>query len=456
MSGRLDKILVFGLLAAIAFSALAYGATAAWSAAVLKIGSAVLLLMWIIKCTVDKKINFVLPTTALPILAFMAFGLLQCLAFTDGAGQRQSLSQDVESTRSTVTMLIALIILFMLAVNSLRSKEQISLLVNFLVLYGIAMAMFSLIQHFSCENCLYWTKMAKGTPFGSFPNRNHFAGYMELLMPVPLAILTTRGAGKWLMIYAFAAALTGTAAVVSLSRGGLLTIAAEIVFISIMSQRARRHWLQETLGGFPKDRASWSRVGAPLIVVLLIVAGVIWIGSAPLIERLQRTITDFANLRNAPADPRELIWHDTISLIKANPLFGAGIGAFPTAFPLYDRNNGTLDIRAAHNDYLQIVADAGIVGGLIGLWFLASVFRTLLRGTPTRDPFLGGVALGSGAAIFGILVHSLFDFNLQIPSNALLFLVFVAVSSQLSNLPKTDRRSPQHLSANEVSASSVI
>jgi O-antigen ligase len=118
-------------------------------------------------------------------------------------------------------------------------------------------------------------------------------------------------------------------------------------------------------------------------------------------------------------------------MIRANPIVGVGLGAYGTAFPVYTKSDGSLRVPQAHNDYLQIVADGGIVGGLIALWFLVSVFRVIARGLKSHDGLYAGLALGTGAGIFAILVHSIFDFNLQLPSNALLFLLLVAVASHI-------------------------
>jgi O-antigen ligase len=99
---------------------------------------------------------------------------------------------------------------------------------------------------------------------------------------------------------------------------------------------------------------------------------------------------------------------------------------------MYTHSNGYLLVQYAHNDYLQLLSDAGIVGGIAGVWFLVLLFRAIARGTRSTDPLMSGLALGCGGGIFSILVHSLFDFNLQIPSNCLLFLLLTAVVSVIA------------------------
>ena len=146
-------------------------------------------------------------------------------------------------------------------------------------------------------------------------------------------------------------------------------------------------------------------------------------------------------------------------MIRANPILGVGLGAYETAFPIYSESDGSLRVPQAHNDYLQVTTDAGIVGALIALWFIVAIFRTVSRGVLSRDPLLAGLALGSGGGIFAMLVHSMFDFNLQVPSNGLLFLLLVAVASNVAALvpkEKFARQQASRLGAEEHAEAAVV
>jgi O-antigen ligase len=132
---------------------------------------------------------------------------------------------------------------------------------------------------------------------------------------------------------------------------------------------------------------------------------------------------------------RGWIWQSTLEMFRANPVLGVGLGAYETAYPVYSRDDGAAALGTsyvvdrAHNDYLQILADTGVVGGALALWFIILIFRAISRGLKSHDPLLQALALGGGSGTFGLLTHSLFDFNLQLPSNALLFLLLVALVS---------------------------
>ncbi|HEX4948341.1 MAG TPA: hypothetical protein VFZ34_16830, partial [Blastocatellia bacterium] len=87
--------------------------------------------------------------------------------------------------------------------------------------------------------------------------------------------------------------------------------------------------------------------------------------------------------------------------------------------------------NAAHNDYLQLLAEGGVIAGVLTLWLLVAWGHALGQALRSADSIAQALALGSGAATLGMLVHSIFDFNLQLPSHALLFLTFVGVLTQL-------------------------
>jgi O-antigen ligase len=307
------------------------------------------------------------------------------------------------------------------------------------------MAIFALVQNFAWDGRFYWLRPTESpSPFGPFANHNHFAGYMEMLIPVPVGLMIARAVRsetRWL--YGFAAMMMGVATVVSLSRGGMIGLAAAMSFILLMSTRLRKPIGKASFGRRLPQIASQAVIVAVLVAVIM--AGIFWIGAEPVINRVAQGQPASAQLQTESFfSSRGWVWRDTLTMIGANPFFGVGLGAYGTAFPVYTQSDGSLRVPQAHNDYLQIVADCGIVGGLIGLWFIALIFRAVLRGLKSRDPWLAGLALGAGAGIFAMLVHSVFDFNLQLPANALLFLVLTAVVSHAS-ATVSDKEKPSAL-----------
>ncbi len=450
-SGRLSSLIAVGLVFSIVFTALAHGAVEPWSVMVFQLVVLALVALWAVKILVDKRFTIRIPDIVLPIGALAVIGLAQSVAFTGASGSRSSLSFDVEATRATVTVLLFLLVTLIIFSNFFAGRARLFKLAGFLVIYGMAMAVFALVQHFTWNGKFYWIRpnTVSTSPFGPFVNHNHFAGYMELLVLLPIALVITRAVrSETRLLYAFASALMGVTVFASLSRGGMISLSAGMLFLVVMSgwlpkygKTTRRGGLRESaspakekLSSSRGFRFSISQAAAILLMAAAIIAGVIWIGgSGAVINRVTQGQTDSAGqAAKIFQESRGWVWRDTLTMIRANPLLGVGLGAYGTAFSIYSQSDGSIRVPQAHNDYLQIVSDCGIAGGIVALWFLVLVFRAIFRAIRSSDPVLGGLALGSGAGIFAILVHSLFDFNLQLPANALLFLVLVSIVSNVA------------------------
>src|SRR5262249_2994753 len=448
---RLGGAIATGLMAAVVLTALAHGTVEPWSVRLFELIGLTLTVLWTIKVIGDKQFKLTIPQIAFPLIAFIGIGLLQSISLTGSGGERQSLSLDVESTRRTVIVLVFLLISFMIAANFLTSRKRLAALAGLLTIFGLALAIFALVQHFTWNGKLYWFRpnTVSTSAFGPFVNHNHFAGYMELLIPLPIGLIITRAVrGETRLLYGFAAAAMGIALVASLSRGGMISLAAALVFLILMSVRlvkpapdnrqpahrrgaARR--LPGGLGRFTRISVPASRVLIVLAIAGAITAGLIWVGPDQVTRRITEGQAASGNQEKALFSKRAWVWRDTLSMIRANPLLGVGLGAYGTAFSIYTQSDGSIRVPQAHNDYLQVLADCGVVGGLIALWFLFLMFRAIWRGGRSPDPLMAGLALGCAGSIFGILVHSLFDFNLQLAGTALLFLVLSAVLAQVGS-----------------------
>jgi O-antigen ligase len=440
MSARLDKAIAGGLIFALAFTALAHGAVEPWSLAIFESIVLALVIAWAVKAAADRRLVINVPKTALPIAAMVLLGLAQSISYMS-AGVRRSLSMDVEATRMAVTVLMFLLASFIIAANFFDTRERLVKAASFLAIFGLAIAVFALIQRFTWDGRVYWFRPTRlYTVFGPFANRNHYAGYMEMLVPLPVALIIGRAVRKELwLLFGFAAVVMGLTVVVSLSRGGMVSLIAGMIFMAVGSRRLEKNEgvsmkderkSMARLRFIPRLSPSVLRVAALAAMVAAITAGVVWTGAEGVINRAAQSI-DQMNSVNAPGDlfSRTEVWKDTLSLIRANPI--TGVGAYETVFPVYGRNNGMFIINFAHNDYLQSLADGGLLGGLAAVCFVVLLLKAMLRALKSEDRRLAAIALGSGAGIFSLLVHSLFDFNLQIPSNALLFLFHAAVVSRI-------------------------
>src|SRR5205085_8004012 len=140
-----------------------------------------------------------LPPVSGPLLALLGLGLVQCFVVSDPDGQLRSLSLDVEATRLTVLTLLCMIIALLLFSNFLARVDRVEKVGHFLVFYGLLFSVFGLAQHFSWNGKFFWIvepTYPLSAPFGSFVNHSHFAGYIEMMMPFPLAMILFKSVRK--------------------------------------------------------------------------------------------------------------------------------------------------------------------------------------------------------------------------------------------------------------------
>jgi O-antigen ligase len=217
--------------------------------------------------------------------------------------------------------------------------------------------------------------------------------------------------------------LMGTAAIISGSRSGVISLVAAVIFLAVLA----------TKSGRPNRRivktGRLSKIGPIAIVSLTSIAGVLWIGAAEIVDRFGNAVD--AQVRfGTPDVGRSAIWRDTLKVVRDYPILGAGLGSYETIYPSYADTEDRDSVDYAHNDYLQVAAEAGVVGSIIAVCFIVVIFSAMYRGIQSPDPLLAGLSLAAGAGIVAVLAQSLSDTDVQIPSNALLFLVLSAIVSR--------------------------
>jgi O-antigen ligase len=244
-----------------------------------------------------------------------------------------------------------------------------------------------------------------GAAFGPYVNRNHFAGFAEMVIPVslvPLALGKVRR--ERLFLVSLFALVPIVALLLSASRGGIISFAMQTVILFLLLLVRKGGSKHMIVGG---------------VVVLAAVMAVSWIGVNQVLARFTGT-----QALEASAGKRASMRQDTWRLFLDHPTWGTGLGTFEMVFPPYDSLYDGKIVNHAHNDYLEVLAETGVAGGLCCLWFLVVVLLNALKGTADLGESFGSVLNLTGlVACSGILIHSLVDFNLRIPANALFFFV---------------------------------
>jgi O-antigen ligase len=460
-----SSFIFFILCAALVLSTLAYGTVHYWSLAVFQLGAALIVLLWAIDAWRSRLLRFSRNALQWPLVGLFLLGLFQLLPLgggnagetgallSGGAGPVRSLSLDPYSTRLVLVQLISLFIYFAAALSFTDSPRRLRLLVRTIIIFGFVLAVFGLIQSFTSPTKVYWLReLQQSTPFGPFINRHHFAGYMELALALPLGMLFSGAIEKdKRVLYIFAAALMGVALVMTGSRGGIISLCALVLFLLALTGLGRRRKDKERDGYESEARAGQRgmlvRATLTLALVMAFLLGTVLLGGESALSRFTGTVN-----AEDPTTGRAHFWGVTLDIIRHHPVLGTGLGAFGVVYTRYDTRNGMYRLDQAHNDYLQIVSDGGIVGLALGLFFVIALFRMGLTQCQSEDTYRRGVAMGALAGCFAVLVHSFFDFTLHTTANALLFLTLAALATLRGRVEQAEhgghRRRRRHRSHN--------
>jgi O-antigen ligase len=406
-----------GIYCLLGFAVLAFGATEEWSQAVLEIGAAFLLVVWAIKQYSMKSEQLIIPPELLPLCAFALVVIAQ-LVF--------HLTASRYDTRMELQLLITYLIVVFLMAQAFYRRAHWRVFVWYVMTLGFFVSIFAILQHLTFNGKLYWFRVMRfgGLPFGPYVNRNHFAGFAELVIPIALVPLVLgKVRRERIFLVAVFAVVPIVALLLSASRGGIISFAVQMVilFLLLLIHRVRSRYM--IVGG---------------VVVLVAVMAVSWIG-------VQQVLTRFQGMQSLEVTPgkRTAMRRDTFRLFLDHPIIGTGLGTLELVYPPYDSEYDGKVVNHAHNDYLEALAETGLIGGLCCLWFLGVLLLNALKGMVGADGSFGTVLNLSGLiACSGILVHSLVDFNLHIPANALLF--FVSAHMAAVSLPPADTVTEEH------------
>jgi O-antigen ligase len=316
-----------------------------------------------------------------------------------------------------LTLLAAYLGFFFLVVLTVRSRQEQRILVWVIVWTAVGLGVIGLLKQFDVLVFPWWDYAAvlgpeKGTRSlsGVYVNRSHMAGFLEMAIPFMLCLFLTRSRSLEVRFGMIGLAMfLITCQILTLSRGGWASTAGSLVFLAGVLL------LKE---GFAHKRM----VGilAAGCVILAVVVAV----STPVMERAV-TLTERGIEDNIAG--RLTYWEGTRHLIADNWAAGTGPGTFMVAFPRYQVPGLAALPRFAHNDYLQFMADTGILFVPLLLWLLFLFFRAGFAKLKSPSRQTSGIALGGMTAVVAILIHSVSDGNLRIPANALLFSAITAL-----------------------------
>lgn len=411
MSARCSRLVFAGVCVLAMFAPLAFGAVETWARAILLAMSLPLVLVWMGDAILRGRLRLRRTLLYLPLAGFLAWSAAQVLL--DRTLYRHA-------TREELVWATGLALVWVVVLNALNPPELRRLPLFFSWL-GFALALFAILQGLAApQDTIYWIReLSYGpTAYGSFVNKNHYAGYMELLAPLPVALAAYGAVGREQRgLFYFLGLVMMVSVVLSLSRTGAAILALEVLLLTWLARSRNR----------PR---TW--VAAALVAVL-VAAGAVWLGGKPLVERLS-TVLRFPTETSLTA--RFQVARDALGMMRDYPLWGTGLATFGDVYPRYKTFEDGLFWDHAHNDLLELGVETGIVGIFCAVLFLAGL-RTLWKAargrSVIRDPFQRAVSAGVFVGCIGLGLHSLLDFHFHIPATALTFAILYALGLALAH-----------------------
>ncbi|NOT62632.1 MAG: O-antigen ligase family protein [Acidobacteria bacterium] len=325
----------------------------------------------------------------------------------------QAISADPHNTRRFALKLSGLVFVGLMLLRYTASARRLHALVSVILGTGVASALFGLlrqtVQTDATGFILPYLSLHSG--YGQFINRNHFAFLMEMTLGLALGLMSGRGAAsfgkgeRWLSSAAVSLPLW-LALVLANSRGGIFSMLCLIIFVA-------------GLGRGIGSTARWRHAALAGIFFVVLIAGSLWVGGDPLMNRLE-TVSDEVGRSAQAGISRAEVWRSTWALTKDHWLTGVGFGGYWAALPEYHQASGQWVPQEAHNDYLELFASGGVIGVALFGWFACVFVRRAWQRWQEAAAASRAARLGALAGLFAIAVHSFFDFGLHITANALM------------------------------------
>ncbi len=375
-----------------------------------------------------------MPASMLAALSPNAHRLLRSfdLPYAVGAPPFHPLSIDPGATLIALAMLLSLTV-FLAGATRAMSANGVATIAIGIGIAGTLVAVVGIIQRPLYGGLIYgfWKpQMEGGNPFGPFVNKNHFAGWMMMALSLTLGYLCGRlvvalrsvkpglhnrivwlgsADASQIVLLAGAVLVMALAQVLTFSRSGILCLFAS-VGVTGWFVAHRRH--------------AAGRVALRAYLVLVIVATVGWTGIDAVGGRFREAVNGYAIHRMEP-------WLDAMSVSRAFAPFGSGLNTYGTATLFYQTHDRSVHYAEAHNDYLQLLAEGGLLVGIPAIIAAVIAIRTIRRRFREGgdDTIASWTRAGAVAGLAAIALQEFVDFSLQIPANAVLFAVLLAVAT---------------------------
>lgn len=420
------RVIFAALVCLVPLTAVPYGTFEAWWKAAFVCAVFAIAILAIIEAAISGS-TYVGPwSILLPLLALAALASIQTLplgsvadAGLTGTPPWSAISADPYQTRFFVLQILALTVFLALLYRYASGETNIWILIHVVIAVAVASAIFAMLRQTAQQNTAFVLPLLKpGQGYGQYINKNHFAYLMEMAFGLGIGVILARGVRPdRVLLYVALLFPIWIALVLSNSRGGILAMLTQVFIATLWFVRPRAAVRAALMAG----------------IVVAVLLGTLWVGGDRLATNIESATTDFSGDSGRDGASRNEIWRATFKMFAAHPIAGVGLGGYWIAVTAYHDASGTLTPQEAHNDYLELLSSGGVIGLAIGVWFAVMVIRRTRTVLQNDRSHIRAVRFGAILGIAGVVVHSLVDFGLHIMSNALIFMVLIAVATALIN-----------------------
>lgn len=341
-----------------------------------------------------------------------------------------------KATALEAIRILSYALFYVLAVQLLATGATLKKTVELCCWLALGIGLLALLQKFSSPEKIYWFRPSPvATTMGPWVYRSQYCGYVELVAPLVLALALyfrpaaaddepwrkrvvaffskEEGVNRYLF-FSFTVLLLCASVFASLSRGGIIAVTLSMLFFFLLLGWKERRYSHLFSVGF----------------LSLLILAVSWFGWQPIVERFDQMFTSSGEF----VVDRLQVWEDSWKIFRDFWLTGSGFGTFIAIYPLYRTVPGEAIYDHAHNDYVELLTSGGVIGFALVAWFVIAIFvhglKMLRR---RRDRYAILLTIGALSGIFGMLIHSITDFNMYNGAVGLYFFFLCAVVVSAGN-----------------------
>lgn len=471
----MEKLSYRILLLLLIFCPLAFGTVEQWSLTIMEGLSFLATFLYLLARALKRQPLYKAPGM-LPLSLFLGYMLIQVIPFPQfvikllspntyeiyqetlgvlDPNAWYSISVNKKATLQEFFRYASYVCIYFLTVQLLTAKERLKTTITVIISFTSALSIFSILQYYTSSRIIYWLREVNSSNiFGPYVNHNHYAGLIEMLLPLGIVLFIyykprVKLKRSWQekivdlfdledlnlhLILGLSTLFIGISLFVSMSRGGLISSFISVIFLVLFLGKR---------GKLKKKKKFF------VFTITIFLISTTWFGWNSIIER-------FDNLKDERTgslyEARLDFWHDSINIIKTYPLTGLGFNNFQEIYPRYRTFVSTNSVLHAHNDYLELLVEGGVVSFiLIASFVIILLYKSWKSFKFRKERYSIYIFLGILTGILAVLIHSLTDFNFHIGANGFYFFVLAAIlvsashtkfrGSKATTLTKTNLKS---------------